>query len=56
MSRSVVVQYAGFTSRPIVREYCSLVREVSRQPCEFAFAVPNEASPEEESIKCHESA
>jgi len=49
MSRSVVVQYAGFTPKPIVREYCFLVREVSSEPREFAF--PNEASLEAESIK-----
>ena len=56
MSRGVVVQYAGFTSKPIVRDYCFLVREVSSEQRQSAFTVPNEALPEEESIKCHESA
>ncbi len=56
MSRSVVVKYAGFASKTIVRAYCFLVRELSREPRQFALTVPNEASPEEESIKCHESA
>jgi hypothetical protein len=46
----------GFTSKPIVREDELLVREVSRQSREFAFTVPNERSPEEESKQCHESA
>jgi hypothetical protein len=60
MSRSVVVQYAGFTSKPIVHEHCFLVREVSSEPRQFAFTDPNEAlpeeeSPEEKSIKCRES-
>jgi hypothetical protein len=56
MSRSVVVPYAGFASKPIVREYCFLVREVASEQREFTFTLPNEGSPEEESIKCHESA
>jgi hypothetical protein len=45
MSRSVAVRYAGIMPKPIVREYQLLVREVSRQPREFAFTVPNEALP-----------
>jgi hypothetical protein len=56
MSCSVVVPYAGFTSKPIVRQYRFLVREVSSEQREFAFTLPNEGSPEEESIQCHESA
>ena len=43
MSRSVIVQYAGFTSKPIVREYCFLVREVSSEPREFTFTILNQA-------------
>jgi hypothetical protein len=43
MSRSVIVQYAGFTSKPIVREYCFLVRDVSSEPREFTFTIPNQA-------------
>jgi hypothetical protein len=43
MSRSVIVQYAGFTSKPFVREYCFLVRDVSSEPREFTFTIPNEA-------------
>jgi hypothetical protein len=63
MSRSVIVQYAGFTSKPIVREYCFLVRDVSSEPREFTFTIPNEAfrshrvryqdAPEICSIKLH---
>jgi hypothetical protein len=43
MSRSVIVQYAGFTAKPVVREYCFLVRDVSSKPREFTFTIPNEA-------------
>jgi hypothetical protein len=43
MSRSVVVQYAGFTAKPVVREYCFLVRDVSSEPREFTFTIPNQA-------------
>jgi len=43
MSRSVIVQYAGFTSKQLVREYCFLVRDVSSKPREFTFTIPNEA-------------
>ena len=39
MSRSVIVQYAGFTSKPIVREYCFLVRDVASEPREFTFTI-----------------
>ena len=63
MSRSVIVQYAGFESKPVVREYCFLVRDVSSEPREFTFTIPNEAfqsdrvrnqdAPEICSIKLH---
>ena len=43
MSRSVIVQYAGFTSKPIVREDCFLVRDVASEPREFTFTIRNEA-------------
>jgi hypothetical protein len=43
MSRSVIVQYAGFTSKSLVREYCFLVRDVSSEPREFTFTILNEA-------------
>ena len=43
MSRSVIVQFAGFTAKPVVREYCFLVRDVSSEPREFTFTIPNEA-------------
>jgi hypothetical protein len=43
MSRSVVVRYAGFTAKPVVREYCFLVRDVSSEPREFTFTIPNQA-------------
>jgi hypothetical protein len=43
MSRSVIVHYAGFTLKPIVREYCFLVRNVSSEPREFTFTILNEA-------------
>jgi hypothetical protein len=63
MSRSVIVQYAGFTSKSLVREYCFLVRDVSSEPREFTFTILNEAfrshrvryqdAPEICSIKLH---
>jgi hypothetical protein len=37
MSRSVIVEYAGFTSKSLVREYCFLVRGVSSETREFTF-------------------
>jgi hypothetical protein len=43
MSRGVIVQYAGFTSKSLVREYCFLVRDVSSEPREFTFTILNEA-------------
>jgi hypothetical protein len=63
MSRSAIVQYAGFTSKSLVREYCFLVRDVSGEPREFTFTILNEAfrshrvryqdAPEICSIKLH---
>lgn len=63
MSRSVIVRYAGFASKPMVREYCFLVRDVSSEPHEFTFTILNEAfrshrvryqdAPEICSIKLH---
>jgi hypothetical protein len=63
MSRSVIVQYAGFRSKSLVREYCFLVRDVSSEPREFTFTILNEAfrshrvryqdAPEICSIKLH---
>ena len=63
MNRSVIVHYTGFTSKPIVREYCFLVRDISSEPREFTFTIPNEAfrsdrvrdqdAPEICSIKLH---
>lgn len=43
MSRSGIVQYAGFTVKPVMREYCFLVRDVSSEPREFTFTIPNQA-------------
>jgi hypothetical protein len=43
MSRGVVVQYAGFTSKRLVREYCFLVRDVSSEPRQFTFTILNQA-------------
>ena len=43
MVQSVIVQYSGFKLKPIVREYCFLVRDVSSEPREFTFTIPNEA-------------
>ena len=56
MSRSVVVPYGEFTPKPVVRENRFLAREASSEQREFRFTLPNEGSPEEESIKGHESA
>jgi hypothetical protein len=43
MVQGVIVQCAGFKLKPIVREYCFLVRDVSSKPREFTFTIPNEA-------------
>jgi hypothetical protein len=43
MSQSVIVPYAGFKSKPVVREYCLLVRDISSEPREFTFTIPNQA-------------
>ena len=40
---SINVQYVGFKSKPIVREYSFLVREAEIEPREVVFTILNEA-------------
>jgi hypothetical protein len=40
---SINVQYVGFKSKAIAREYTFLVREVSTEPQEIIFSILNEA-------------
>ena len=43
MSESINVQYVGFESKALVREYNFLVREASSGTREFALTIVNEA-------------
>jgi hypothetical protein len=43
MSEKVNVQYVGFESQALVREYSFLVREASSETREFALTIVNEA-------------
>ena len=43
MSDKVFVQYVGFQSEGLVREYTFLVRELSCEPREFTLTIANEA-------------
>jgi hypothetical protein len=40
---SVTVQYVGFKSKDVAREYTFLVREMSTEPHEIIFSILNEA-------------
>ncbi len=40
---SVTVQYVGFKSKAVAREYTFLVREMSTEPQEIIFSILNEA-------------
>ncbi|HTX16717.1 MAG TPA: hypothetical protein VMD77_15560 [Candidatus Baltobacteraceae bacterium] len=43
MSKEVIMQFMGFSSKPDVREYTFTVREPSMEPREFTLAIANEA-------------
>jgi hypothetical protein len=43
MSKEVIVQFMGFSSKPSVREYIFTVREPAMEPREFTVAIPNAA-------------
>ncbi|HXX71061.1 MAG TPA: hypothetical protein VEI55_02135 [Candidatus Acidoferrum sp.] len=43
MSHEIIVQFVGFESKPLVREYTFTVREPSTDPREFTFTIPNQA-------------
>jgi hypothetical protein len=43
MSHQVLVQYTGFQSKPLVREYTFSVREAELEPREVTLTIPNEA-------------
>jgi hypothetical protein len=43
MSTNIIVQFVGFQSKPLVREYTFTVRHPSTEPEEFTLAIPNEA-------------
>ena len=43
MSKEVIVQFMGFSSKTDVREYTFSVREPSMEPREFTLAIPNQA-------------
>src|SRR5271155_3838218 len=43
MSDSVIVQFVGFQSKSLVREYTFTVRHPATEPEEFTVTIPNEA-------------
>ena len=43
MTDKILVQYVGFQSAGLVREYTFLVREISCEPREFTLTIANEA-------------
>jgi hypothetical protein len=43
MSDSVIVQFIGFQSKSLVREYTFTVRHPATEPEEFTLTIPNEA-------------
>ncbi len=43
MSNALIVEYIGFESKPMVREYTFRVREVCKEPREYTLTVLNEA-------------
>lgn len=43
MSKEIVMQFVGFTSNALAREYTFMVREASIEPREFTVAIANEA-------------
>ena len=43
MNNNAIVQFVGFQSKSLVREYTFTVRERSTEPREFTLTIPNEA-------------
>jgi cold-inducible RNA-binding protein len=43
MNKEIVMQFVGFTSKALVREYTFWVRETSLEPREFTVTIANEA-------------
>jgi hypothetical protein len=43
MNKEIVMQFVGFTSKALVREYTFIVREESLEPREFTVTIANEA-------------
>lgn len=43
MSSNIIVQFVGFQSKSLVREYTFTVREVATEPREYTVTIPNEA-------------
>ncbi len=43
MSKEIMVQFVGFKSKAMVREYTFTVREPSTEPREFTLTIANEA-------------
>lgn len=43
MSETAIIQYVGFESKALVREYSFLVREPPSEPREFTLTIVNEA-------------
>jgi len=43
MSDQIIVQYVGFQSKPLVREYTFAVRESATEPLQYILTIANEA-------------
>jgi hypothetical protein len=43
MTDNIIVQFLGFQSKSLVREYTFSVRERSTEPREYTLTIPNEA-------------
>jgi hypothetical protein len=43
MTKEILMQFVGFTSNPLGRDYTFLVRESSLEPREFTVTIANEA-------------
>lgn len=43
MSKDIIMQFLGFSVKPLAREYTFMVREPSVEPREFTIVIANEA-------------
>jgi len=43
MTKEIIVQFVGFASKPLVREYTFVVREPATEPREFLLTIANQA-------------